>query len=289
MKKVISLLLAFVMCLSLCACGNQKEENIEIVRQLLDKFETVAFWDRVEQDFQTGKANPAFEEVVLERISIWKSNNDIVNLLRFSYFVEQIGYHSETVTTALKESVKDDVIQNLGTKASFGFSAYFGMEYEGYWYDPLGKNRVKEGSVGTYHHRTYWAELGDFVLVDEDAYWYGTTDDDNGIENLVGISLYYVDNQVLREKSGETLSNFLDELGLWLDHYDMSPLTYAEHWGLGPSEDITWAEFLCAEENYDDTVYVINDTQDNVCLVAIRSDRYIVLSGLDSEVFSVEK
>ena len=33
MKKVVSLLLALVMCLSLCACGKQMEENKEIVRK----------------------------------------------------------------------------------------------------------------------------------------------------------------------------------------------------------------------------------------------------------------
>ena len=300
-KLVLVFVLIFVMLISACGTsGALVGQNEQEIISFFDRFEMTSDLLDIEDDFRAMKVKSAFEKVSLERISVWKETGDFINILKFAGASEKFFYENEVVLSALRESLNEDEIRRLGTAAVFGLTPYVpendadnsSYYYESYWYDPLGKAKVKKGSIGTYFHRTIKFELGDFVLTDEEAYWYASQadkeiKDDNGIEHLNGSALYYGD--ALISSSDWTLFEFMSELGLikngvgvraLMDLYD------SVSWG---ETELSWDNVWGAKENYVDTVYVFTDQQGNLCLIGICDECYVMLYNGGMDLITLDK
>ena len=84
MKKALSLILALVLCLSLCACGGTKSQKFDLTEELIkEKWVAIETGDGTFNFYKTGTGR--FESTMASFDFSWEKLEDFDNCIRMTY------------------------------------------------------------------------------------------------------------------------------------------------------------------------------------------------------------
>lgn len=121
------------------------------------------------------------------RVNSFLDGSYYTSILECYPYDDMINYIQENGQLVITESGLGGYYDNMADK----------YDNESYWYDPLSKRKVEEGSIGTYQYKEEHILCGDFRVEITSQYWYMTNKSDD--INYLHASLYYKEKEEARD------------------------------------------------------------------------------------------
>lgn len=145
-------------------------------------------------NYKNENIKAAFQSYIEEILSAIQSGS----LTLMEYYIRVLKYMENNYYANIAECLPYQKIVSYITSHyveavfSYGHGGYYDNEEfknVSYWYDPLGERYLASGSIGTYHYSDSYVRKGDFMVENEETYWYKT--DSNDSCNSSYIHIYF--------------------------------------------------------------------------------------------------